>query len=79
MAVPSALARTGAWRFLHHGSVLGITPTPTLPFKGEGIKASSLIEGESVTDGPLVERLVALGSAFGKLTLQIGYELFGIG
>jgi hypothetical protein len=79
MAVPSALARTGAWRFLHHGSVLGITPTPTLPFKGEGIKGSSLIEGESVTDGPLVERLVALGSAFGKLTLQIGYEPLGIG
>jgi len=25
------------------------------------------------------ERLVALGSAFGELTLQIGYELFTIG
>jgi len=27
----------------------------------------------------LGSRLVALGSAFGKLTLQIGYELLGIG
>jgi len=25
------------------------------------------------------QRLVTLGSAFGKLTLQIGYELLGIG
>jgi hypothetical protein len=32
-----------------------------------------------VTGCPLVERLVVLGSAFSKLTLQIGYELFGIG
>jgi hypothetical protein len=32
-----------------------------------------------VTGCPLVARLVALGSAFGKLTLQIGYELLGIG
>jgi hypothetical protein len=29
--------------------------------------------------GLVFERLVALGSAFGKLALQIGYELFGIG
>jgi hypothetical protein len=34
--VPGALARTGAWRFLHHGSVLGVTPTPTLPHRGGG-------------------------------------------
>jgi hypothetical protein len=32
-----------------------------------------------VTGCPLVERLVALGSAFCKLTLQIGYERFGFG
>ena len=29
--------------------------------------------------GLIFERLVALGSAFGKLTLQIGYELRGTG
>jgi hypothetical protein len=29
--------------------------------------------------GLLLERLVTLGSALGKLTLQIDYELFGIG
>ena len=29
--------------------------------------------------GLVFESLVALGSAFGKLTLQIGYELLGIG
>ena len=29
--------------------------------------------------GLLLERLVTLGSAFGKLTMQIGYELLGIG
>jgi hypothetical protein len=29
--------------------------------------------------GLVFERLVTLGSAFGKLTLQIGYELFGSG
>ena len=29
--------------------------------------------------GLLLERLVTLGSAFGKLSLQIGYELFAIG
>ena len=29
--------------------------------------------------GLVFDRLVALGSAFGKLTLQIGYELFTIG
>jgi len=29
--------------------------------------------------GLLSERLVTLGSALGKLALQIGYELFGIG
>src|ERR1700757_4444774 len=34
--VPGALARTGARRFLHHGSVLGITPTPALPHRGGG-------------------------------------------
>src|SRR5215468_7376689 len=33
---PGALARTGAWRFLHHGSVLGITPTLALPHRGGG-------------------------------------------
>jgi hypothetical protein len=32
-----------------------------------------------VTGGPLGARFVALGSAFDKLTLQIGYELLGIG
>src|SRR5215469_8822187 len=31
-----ALARTGARRFLHHGSVLAITPTSTLPHRGGG-------------------------------------------
>lgn len=35
--VPGALTRTGAWRFLHHGSVLGITPAPTLPHQGKGV------------------------------------------
>ena len=34
--VPGALARTGARSFLHHGSVLGITPTPALPHRGGG-------------------------------------------
>jgi hypothetical protein len=29
--------------------------------------------------GLALQRLFALGSAFGKLTPQIGYELFGIG
>jgi hypothetical protein len=32
-----------------------------------------------VTGCPVVAGLVALGSAFSKQTLQIGYELFGIG
>src|SRR6516162_5864802 len=31
-----ARARTRIRRFLHHGSVLGITPTPTLPHRGGG-------------------------------------------
>src|SRR5215831_3389482 len=39
----------------------------------------SPIEGEGVTGCPPVARLVALGGALGKLTLQIGYELFGTG
>jgi hypothetical protein len=29
--------------------------------------------------GLVFERFVALGSAFGKLTLQVGYKLFGVG
>jgi hypothetical protein len=29
--------------------------------------------------GLVFGRLVTLGSAFGELTLQIGYEVFGIG
>src|ERR1700739_3771383 len=34
---PGALARTRIRRFLHHGSVLGITtPTPALPHRGGG-------------------------------------------
>ena len=32
-----------------------------------------------MTGCPPVERLVTLGGALGKLTLQIGYELFGTG
>jgi len=35
--VPGALARTGAWRFLHHGSFLGLTPTRPSPIEGEGV------------------------------------------
>jgi hypothetical protein len=42
---------------------------------GRGIDDLQHLSGR----GLLLERLVALGSAFGKLTLQIGYELLGIG
>jgi hypothetical protein len=43
-------------------------PRPS-PIEGEGIKGLSPIEREGVTGGLVFERLVALGSAFGKLTL----------
>ena len=36
MGVPGAVARTRAGRFLHHGSVLAITPTLALPHRGGG-------------------------------------------
>jgi hypothetical protein len=65
--VAGALARTGAWRLLHLDRSSASPPPRPSP-----------IEGEGVTGCPLA-RLVTLGSALGKLTLQIGYELFGSG
>jgi hypothetical protein len=51
-----------------------------------GVEHRREIAGRGIDDlqylgggGLLLERLVTLGSAFGKLSLQIGYELFAIG
>ena len=37
MGVPGAFARTRTRRFLHHGSVLGLTPPRPSPIEGEGV------------------------------------------
>ena len=42
---------------------------------GRGIDELQHLSGR----GLALQRLVALGGALGKLLLQIGYELFGIG
>jgi hypothetical protein len=45
--VSGALARTRTRRFLHHGSVPGITPTLTLPHRGGGVTGCPLAQPKS--------------------------------